>query len=915
MTARIKDGRMMKKKKTTISIRRTIILIFGIALFLSISFYGFVVFSNWAASTKNMAEHIATDINEEIYNRVYTFMQAPYHLNEISHIFLENGMLDLSDEKQRERFFVEVLETQSDEIYSFTYGTVNGEYYGARRNENGVIEIIRNNAQTGGNSWYYSVNEDLTAGELVVQTGKFDPRTRAWYQAAVEAGGPAFSPLYKHFIMDDLTVSTAWPVYNEYGTLEGVLGVHMLLSDIGSYLKDAVDEHNGIAFIIEKESHDLIANSIGAANFTTYRDGTLVRYGLEDIDNSDIQKAYEQYKTNSVPAQIYKGENDNFFVNTKEIHMDGLDWIVISAIPESIFMTDIYSSMRWAGLIAILPLLLAVLAYNLFMTKYLKPLKSLLQVSDEFSSGDLSKRVDVVRNDEFGLISKSFNSVADKMQSLIENLETTVQERTRELHKANNTLEANKDQLQLILDTAAEAIYGVDLNGNCTFCNRSCVEMLGYRDQSELLGKNMHWQIHHSRRDGTPISIDDCKIIKSFIKGEGSHVEDEVFWRADGTSFDVEYFSYPQIKNGEITGAVVTFLDISKRKQKEAEVEYLNCYDVLTGLHNRRCFDNKRAEIDTPENLPLSVIFADINGLKMTNDIFGHGAGDALIKQSSEILKQVCRQNDVAARVGGDEFIILLPNTTEENAKEILARIKSEFAKARVEAIKCSISLGVDTKRSPDESLEEIMASAENAMYKDKTINRSSNYKDIIDTIIETLHARSPREKQHSMTVSELCSDLGTALHLSETEISKLKRAAYLHDIGKIILHEGLLDKDTLSDEEFEKIKQHSVVGYRILNLFDDTLDLAEYIYGHHERWDGTGYPRGLKGDQIPLLSRIIAVTETYDRVLNRGDLSFENQKLAAVDVIKNGAGTQFDPEIANLFVRMIENKGIRSEI
>ena len=131
------------------------------------------------------------------------------------------------------------------------------------------------------------------------------------------------------------------------------------------------------------------------------------------------------------------------------------------------------------------------------MNKYLKPMKSLLQVSEELSSGDLLKRVDIIRNDEIGQISNSFNNVADKMQSLIENLELNIQERTRELHKANSRLEASKGELQLILDTAAEAIYGIDLNGNCTFCNKSCIRILGYRDQEELLGKNMHQLIHH----------------------------------------------------------------------------------------------------------------------------------------------------------------------------------------------------------------------------------------------------------------------------------------------------------------------------------------------------------------------------------------------------------------------------------
>ncbi len=897
----------MAKEKTTLLLRSIILLIFIISLFLSAVCYGALIFTNWMSSAKKTTEQIAADANEYIYKQVCSFMQAPYQMNELTQKIIENGMLDLSDEKQRDRFFAAVLEAQSNEIYSFSYGTANGEYYGARRNGNGVIEIMRNNAETSGESWYYSVNEDLAAENLVVRAGKFDPRTRAWYKAAVEVGGPIFSPLYKHFVMDDLTVSAACPIYNESGKHEGVVGTHMLLSDIGTYLRDAVDKYNGIAIIIDKESNYLIANSMGAANFTVLQDGTLDRYGIEDIDNTDIQNAYKQYKTNSDLEKIYKGENDNIFLNTKEIHMDGIDWLVVTVIPESIFMTDVMNSMLWAAIIATLSLLLSVLIYNLFMNKYIKPMESLLLVSYELSSGNLSKRVDIIRNDEIGHISKSFNNVADKMQALIVNLETVVQERTEELRKANITLSESKDELRLILDSAAEAIYGIDLDGNCTFCNRSCIEMLGYNKQSELLGKNMHWQIHHTRRDGTPLPIHDCRIFKAFIKGEGSHVEDEVFWRADGTSFDAEYFSYPQIKNGEIIGAVITFMDISERRQKEAKIHYLSCYDTLTGLQNRRCFEENRNKIDIPDNLPLSVLFADINGLKMTNDIFGHSAGDELIRKSSEILRQVCRQNDVVARVGGDEFIILLPNTTGENAEKILTRIKSGFADAYFQAIKCSISLGLDTKRSQDQSLDEVMANAENAMYKDKTMNRKSINKDIIDTIIETLHEKHPGEKLHSITVSKFCSDVGTALHLPKTEINKLKRAGYLHDIGKIVLVDSILSKDTVSDEELEKMQQHSAVGYRILSLFDDTLDLAEYVYGQHERWDGAGYPRGLKGEQIPLISRIIAAVETYDRVLNRGELPLKERKPAALDVIKNGAGTHFDPKIANILVQMIE--------
>ena len=896
----------MRDNRRNIPIRKVIIFVFLASMVISIGSIGYLVFASWFSSAKQTTESIAAQINEQINDRIYSYLYVPEQINESNHKIIVNGILDLSEEELRDKFFVGVLSSYEEHIYSFSFGTANGEYFGARRNEKNVIQIMKNNASTSGNSWYYSVNDDLTAGELAVQAGQFDPRTRAWYKTAVAAEEAIFSPIYKHFVMNDLSVSYACPVYNKDGTLEGVLGSHMLLDDIGAFLEDSVSLYNGYAVIIEKSSNDLIANSMGIDNFTVLQDGTFERYDIGKIQNSDMQEAYSQYKINLNPNFFYEGKDQNLYMNVKEIKMTGLDWVVVSAIPEDYLFTPAVQSIHLAAILATGFMLLSFVIYTVITRSLLKPISTLLQTTDALSSGDLTKRIDIARNDEIGQISESFNKVADEMQYMVNNLETTVKERTEELQKAISTLDENKNQLQLILDSAAEAIYGIDVQGNCTFCNISCIKMLGYNSQSELLGKNMHWQIHHTRRDGNPLPAEECKIFKAFKLGQGTHVDDEVFWRADGSNFDVEYFSYPQVKNSDIIGAVVTFMDVSERKQKEAEIHYLNCYDTLTGLHNRRCFEENRTKIDIPDNLPLSVIFADINGLKMTNDIFGHSAGDELIKKSSKILQHVCRQNDVVARIGGDEFIILLPNTTAENAEGIINRIKSGFADAHVEAIKCSISIGLDTKQSPDQSLDGIMANAENAMYKDKTMNRKSINKGIIDTIIETLHTRNHREKLHSITVSELCSDVGTAFHLTKTEISKLERAGYLHDIGKIVLDEGILTKDTLSEEEFEKMQQHSVVGYRILSLFDDTLDLAEYVYGHHERWDGNGYPRGVKGAQIPLLSRIISVVETYERVLNRGELTLSDRKLAALDVIKIGAGTQFDPQIADLFVNLM---------
>ncbi len=909
VTSAVNKRIMIMKSKRNISIKGIIVIIFVLSLLISISSIGYLIFTMWLSSAEQITESMSKDISDSIYNQVFSYIEKPYHINETNHKVIEAGILDISDEKPRDMFFVDVLSSQDDEIYSCSYGTVTGEYYGARRNEDGVIEIMRNNATTGGNSWYYSVNEDLMAGQIVFQAGQFDPRTRAWYVAAEAARKPAFSPIYKHFVMADLTISAAWPIYDNFDMLRGVLGTHMLLSDIGAFLSETINKYNGFAVIIEKNTSDLVANSMGKDNFSVLEDSTLKRYSIEELGITDVKRAYEYYNLNNEQSIMFRGENGRLFGNAREIHMEGLDWIVISAIPEELFMASVKNSIMITFLIVALALILSLVVYNFVTGRLLKPMRNLLETSAALSSGDLSMRSIVVRHDEIGKISESLNMVADEMQYLINNLEENVNQRTLELQKANNALGENKNHLQLILNSTAEAIYGIDISGKCTFCNLSCINILGYDNKEELLGKDMHRQIHHTHRDGSPFPIEECKIFQSIRQGKGLSADDEVFWKVDGTPVDVEYHSYPQIKDGKVVGGVITFLDITDRKKKDEEIRYLSYHDVLTGLYNRRYFVDDRSKIDIQDNLPLSVVFADINGLKMTNDIFGHAAGDELIKKSSEILKRACRKNDLIARVGGDEFIILLPKTTYDNAENIINRIRTGFTDAYVEAIKCSISLGLDTKGSLDQSLEDIMANAENAMYKEKIINRKAVNKNMIDTIIETLHSRNPKEKEHSIAVSELCSEIGSALHLPLAEIRKLKRAGYLHDIGKIVLDGSMLSKSSMSDEELEKMRQHSVVGYRILNLFDDTLDFSEYVYYHHEKWNGTGYPIGLKGEQIPLISRIIAVVEAYDRALNRGALPLNERKASAVEIIRRGSGTQFDPQIAKVFLQLIEGK------
>ncbi|WP_422487242.1 diguanylate cyclase [Gudongella sp. DL1XJH-153] len=472
----------------------------------------------------------------------------------------------------------------------------------------------------------------------------------------------------------------------------------------------------------------------------------------------------------------------------------------------------------------------------------------------------------------------------------------------------NVQLNNNKNKLQLILDSTVEGIYGMDTEGICTFCNKGSLEILGYENQDELLGKNIHLQIHHSHSDAETMPIEECKILKSINEGTIAYVDDEVFWRKDGTCFEVEYNSHPQFENGEIVGGVVTFTDITESKKIEKEIQYLSYHDPVTGLYNQTFFNEELNRLDVERNLPLSVIIGDINGLKLTNDILGHEAGDDLIRSVAEAMNEVCRADDIIARTGGDEFTVLLPGTTPEDAERISKRIKSSLSSKNISIFKGSISTGCATKTRVEQSMHDVLKLADKKMYLEKTLNNTTVSKNQLKDLMKTLHERSSREERHAEETVRISELIGQSLNLRPEVLKKLKDAAYYHDIGKIILSEDSLGKKSfLQEEEHMDMEQHPIAGYRILNLFNETVNIAEIVFAHHERWDGDGYPKGLKSIEIPVLSRIIAVAETYDS-LTKDENGMMLTKEQAISYIENESGKKFDPMVVNAFIS-IANK------
>ncbi|MDW7657854.1 MAG: diguanylate cyclase [Bacillota bacterium] len=354
--------------------------------------------------------------------------------------------------------------------------------------------------------------------------------------------------------------------------------------------------------------------------------------------------------------------------------------------------------------------------------------------------------------------------------------------------------------------------------------------------------------------------------------------------------------------------------DYSSYKKFEEELTFLKFHDELTQLHNRTYFDHAKKDLDQACNLPLSYIICDINGLKLINETLSYTAGDKVLLSTAKILSDCCRESDVLARIGGDEFALLLPKTDKHSAVILLNRITAA-AKARSPLSApatgfLSLSLGYATKEVSAEPLDQIIKDAENHLVRQKLFEQKSLHSSLLASIKATMHEKSFETKEHGERMAQMARALGRSLGLSDSQLQDLELLANMHDIGKIIIDDRILNKPgKLSDEEWLEMKKHPEIGYRIAQASPDIKHIADSILFHHERWDGNGYPQGLSGEHIPVFSRILAIVDAFDAMTNDRAYRRAMTHSDALSEIKRNAGSQFDPVIAEEFIQLLKHE------
>jgi diguanylate cyclase (GGDEF)-like protein/PAS domain S-box-containing protein len=453
-------------------------------------------------------------------------------------------------------------------------------------------------------------------------------------------------------------------------------------------------------------------------------------------------------------------------------------------------------------------------------------------------------------------------------------------------------------------DSIQEVIFEMDLQGKITFANSMAYEFFKISETDYQKGLSIFKYI-------APIDKDKlADNINRIIQGEKLGISEYLLQKEDGSPFPAMIHTSRIVRGKKPIGLRGLILDISDRKQAETQLKYLMHHDTLTGLYNRAFFETELSKKQVGKVL-LGIIVLDVDGLKLINDTLGHSQGDELLKAIADLMRASFRESDILARIGGDEFAVLLTDIDDNEINKLIRQLNAAIyyynqAHTRVPLnISCGYVLGVGSNFTPGSLFKE----ADNNMRKEKLFHSQSNRSAIVQTLKKALEARDFITEGHADRLQNLVLKLTTSIGFPENLKNDLRLFAQFHDIGKVGIPDRILFKNgPLSKEEMLEMRRHPEIGFRIAQSAPELAPIAEWILHHHEWWNGNGYPLGIKGEKIPLACRLLAIVDAFDAMTNdrpyRPALSFSE----ALGELRKFAGTQFDPELVNCFIEVMSS-------
>lgn len=470
-------------------------------------------------------------------------------------------------------------------------------------------------------------------------------------------------------------------------------------------------------------------------------------------------------------------------------------------------------------------------------------------------------------------------------------------------------LEQEKELHKTTMDAIHDGVITTDAAGLISYLNPAATQASGWQ-LDEVQGKDFEaiFVICHEYTREPLNGLVDAVL----AAGQSQQISaPTLLLKKDGTMLPIEISLAPiRAKNASIGGVVVVFRDLSLSREKKREIEYLSYHDALTGLYNRRFYEQYFSQKEIRLVHPMAFVMGDVNGLKMTNDVCGHTIGDLLLQAIAETLKVGAGARNQVIRWGGDEFMIVMPGADLKDAERLVKRIKEQLTEIRINGtIEASVSFGMALKQSRDDEPGAVLKKAEEMMYQIKLLESKSMRGTTINALLAALDEKNAETKAHTMRLSDHVMKLADRLALNVEARNRLILLTMLHDIGKVGIPDHILGKPgRLTEAEWQIMQTHSEIGYRIAANVPELHVVTEEILHHHEKWDGSGYPSGLSGEKIPLNSRILAIVDAYDVMTHDQLYQPTRSHEEAIAELRHQAGSQFDPRLVERFINQVSH-------
>ncbi len=392
--------------------------------------------------------------------------------------------------------------------------------------------------------------------------------------------------------------------------------------------------------------------------------------------------------------------------------------------------------------------------------------------------------------------------------------------------------------------------------------------------------------------------------------GEGQTVLFEMKNNDSGSIFEA------RLHLTELDEILIIIRDMTERIQLEHRLRNMAETDHLTGLNNRRCFEEHLTEVTGKKKVGTGLLLFDIDGLKFINETLGHIAGDQVIVSVADLIQAQFGEKGFTARIGGNEFGVLIFVYEMAEIEGLIERFKDQLRvfNQQDQAHLVDVSYGYAFQGEGIINGRLLYQEADNNLYQHKLLKEKSSKSGLVRTLMKTLEAKDYITEGHADRMSALAERLGTAVGFSHSQIDKIRLLTKFHDLGKVGIPDSILKKPgPLTTDEWQVMKTHTMIGERIASTTPALKEISRLILRHHEYWDGTGYPSQIKGENIPIECRVLSIVDAYDAMTNdrpyRKGVSME----AALREIQRCAGTQFDPNLVPIFdqvCREYEGKG-----